>query len=184
MLEGRIEYPAYIVLDIPVPMEKRIQSLRSRFDAERADMPAEVTLTGSCGVGTILPGQEISLIAREMDKVAARFAPFEAEFDHVERFLNTDIYYLAFRDPAPFAALHKALAETEIRFRHTEYPFVPHCTLKLRQHPTEQELLELFFLNAPRDPFRLGRMSLYSLPGPTECILHHRVALSGSQPPA
>ena len=184
MLKGRIEYPAYIVLDIPAPMEEKIQALRSHFDAGRADMPAEVTLTGSCGVGTILPGQEIAFVAREMDRVAARFAPFQAEFDHVERFQNTDIYYLAFRNPAPFAALHRALAETEIRFHPTAYPFVPHCTLKLRQHPTEQELLELFFLNAPKEPFLLGGMSLYSLPDPTECILHHRVALTGSQVPA
>ena len=33
-------------------------------------------------------------------------------------------------------------------------------------------------------PFLLGGMSLYSLPDPTECILHHRVALTGSQVPA
>ena len=142
-MDGVIEYPSYIVLDIPSPMEEKIQALRSRFDTERAQMPAEVTLTGSCGVGTILPGQEISFICEEIDRVAAQYAPFEATFDHVERFQNTDIYYFAFQDPAPFTALHHALANSRIKFRHTDFPFVPHCTLKLRQHPTEQELLEL-----------------------------------------
>ena len=87
MLEGHIEYPAYIVLDIPVPMEKRIQVLRSRFDEERAGMPAEVTLTGSCGVGTILPGQEISFGRSEVFLPETRKVA-HAEAAHVVIFNN------------------------------------------------------------------------------------------------
>ena len=45
----------------------------------------------------------------------------------------------------------------------------------------EQELLELFFLHAPQEPFKISRMSLYSLPELTSCILHHKVPLTGPE---
>ena len=52
-MEEQILFPSYIVLDIPSPMAEEIRRLRSRFDAVRASLPAEITLTGSCGVGLI-----------------------------------------------------------------------------------------------------------------------------------
>ena len=52
-MEELIESPAYIVLDIPSPMAEWIKLVRQRFDEERSRLPAEITLTGSCGTGLI-----------------------------------------------------------------------------------------------------------------------------------
>ena len=174
----RIEYPTYIVADIPSPMAEQIQVFRSRFDAERANMPAEVTLTGSCGVGTVSPGQEVDFVIREIDRIASQFDPFEAAFSHVERFNNTDIYFLTFQNPEPFLRLHQALAASSIVFVPSPFPYMPHCTLKLRKHPSEQELLELFFLDVPQEPFQIDMLSLYSLSDANSCELFHKAPLS------
>ena len=178
MEEERIAGPVYIVLDIPSPMAEWIQSVRKRFDEERSLLPAEITLTGSCGTGLIEQGQSIRKIARLLDAAARKLHPFYAEFGNVQRFENTDIYFLDVKDPAPFQAEHEIVSRCGIRFEPSPYPFRPHCTLKLRKPPeTVQELLELFFLQAPKVPFLLSRLSVYALPAPDSCRLLHRISL-------
>jgi len=174
------DMPAYIVLDIQSATAEWIRSLRARFDPERSAMPAEITVTGSSGLGHLVPGQPLADVASEIDRIAARFAPFPAAFDKVERFPGTEIYYLTLADPAPFLEIHKAFAESSIGFQESPYPFEPHCTLKLRSTPSDTELLELFFLDAPKEPFTLSSLSLYALPDVRTCELLHTVRLSGT----
>jgi len=159
----------YIVLDIPDPMAGRIRLIRAKFDPDRSSLPAEITVTGSSGTGQLVPGQSLEQVAAEIDRIAGLFPPFLAEFGKVERFPDTDIYFLELLDPRPFEAIQKALAESSIRFLPNPYPFQPHCTLKLRSAPSDPELLELLFLDAPKEPFRLSKLSLYALPDPRSC---------------
>ncbi len=143
---GTISLPTYIVLDIPSPMAEKVQELRGRFDAERASLPAEITLTGSCGAGLMSMGQSLDDVLELVDRTASKFNPFKTTFDKVERFSNTDIYFLTFKNPERFLRVHKGFLESGIKFEASPYPFTPHCTLRLRKPPSEQELLELFFL--------------------------------------
>ena len=170
----------YIVLNIRGNMAGKIRNIRARFDPERSAMPAEITVTGSSGLGHLVPGQPFEEVVAEMDRIAGCFAPITASFDKVERFPDTDIYYLTVADPVPFQAIHEAFAGSSIRFQTSPYPFHPHCTLKLRSAPSDQELLELLFLDAPKGPFTLSRLSLYSLPDVCSCELLHTVRLRGS----
>jgi len=169
----------YIVLDIPDPMAGRIRSFRAKFDPDRSTMPAEITVTGSSGTGRLLPGQSLKKVAAEIDRIAGLFPPFTAEFGNVKRFPDTEIYFLELLDPSPFEAIQKAFAESDIRFLPNPYPFHPHCTLKLRSTPSDPELLELFFLDAPKEPFTLSSLSLYALPDTQNCKLLHTAALRG-----
>ena len=174
------DMPAYIVLDIPSVMAGWVRSIRAKFDPERSTMPAEITVTGSSGLGHLVPGQSLDDVASEIDRIAARFAPFSAVFDKVERFPDTEIYYLTLKDPAPFREIHKAFAESAIGFQENPYPFEPHCTLKLRSTPSDSELLELLFLETPKEPFTLSSLSLYALPDVRTCERLHTVDLSGA----
>lgn len=169
----------YIVLNIQGAMAERIRSIRARFDPERSALPAEITVTGSSGLGHLVPGQAMNDVIAEIDRIAGRFSPFTASFDKVERFPDTDIYYLTVSDPAPFRTIHKAFADSAIRFQPSLYPFHPHCTLKLRSTPSDPELLELLFLDAPQEPFRLSSLSLYVLPDSKSCELLHTAPLRG-----
>ena len=103
----------YIVLEIPDPMAGRIRSIRAKFDPDRSSMPAEITLTGSSGTGQLVPGQSLEQVAAEIERVAGLFPPFSAEFGKVERFPDTDIYFLELLDPRPFEAIRKALTESQ-----------------------------------------------------------------------
>lgn len=172
-----IDLPCYIVMDIPSPMAERVQDMRKKFDAERAAMPAEVTLTGSCGVGTITSGQYVDEVIRLMDETAGKYKAFDTAFDKVERFNNTNIYYLTFKNPERFENIHRGFAGSGIKFDPNPYPYKPHCTLKLRKEPTDQELLELFFLNAPEERFIMDTLSLYLLHDLQNCELLHKVEL-------
>ena len=173
--------PTYIVLDVPSPMAEWIQAMRKRFDEERSRLPAEITLTGSNGIGFLSPGQSLEFIANCLRRAAEQIPPFEAEFGNVDRFENTDIYFLNLIDETPFLRAHEIVANCGLRFEPSPYPYQPHCTLKLRKPPKDlQELLELFLLQAPRHPFRLDLLSLYSLPTPDTCDLIYKVELGSS----
>lgn len=177
-MPGNTIDPTYIVLDVPSPMAEWIRAMRRRFDEERSRLPAEITLTGSSGTGFISPGQSFEKISACLKEAAEQIEPFEAEFGNVERFENTDIYFLNLIDDEPFIHAHEVVSNCGIRFESSPYPFHPHCTLKLRKPPKDlQELLELFLLQAPRHPFRLDLMSLYSLPTPNTCDLIYKVEL-------
>ncbi len=179
MPETQIQDPAYIVLEIPSPMADYIRNFRAKFDTARAFMPAEITVTGSSGIGHIEPGQNVSAAAEEMNRIAREFSPFYVAFDKVERFPNTDIYFLSVKDASPFEKLQKAFAESGIRFLPSPFPYRPHCTLKLRCEPSDTELLELFFLEVPQEPFLLSELALYTLPNANSCRLLHKTMLKG-----
>lgn len=170
----------YIVLDIHGAMADWIRGIRARFDPERCTMPAEITVTGSSGLGHLVPGQSLADVASEIDRIAGSFAPITASFSKVERFPDTEIYYLTIPDPAPFLAIHRAFADSSIRFKPNPYPFQPHCTLKLRSMPTDPELLELLFLDTPKESFTLSSLSLYALPDVRSCERLHTAPLRGT----
>ena len=170
----------YIVLDIPEAMAGWIRSIRARFNPERCAMPAEITVTGSSGLGHLVPGQSLADVASEIDRIAGSVVPFSASFSKVERFPDTEIYYLTLKDPEPFRAIHRAFAESSIGFLPNPYPFQPHCTLKLRSKPSDPELLELLFLEPPKESFTLSSLSLYALPDVQSCELLHTARLRGT----
>ena len=138
-MEELIESPAYIVLDIPSPMAEWIKLVRQRFDEERSRLPAEITLTGSCGTGLISKGQPLREISALLDEAVKKIEPFSAEFGDVQRFENTDIYFLDVKNPEPFRNAHRIISESGIRFEPSPYPYRPHCTLKLRKPPKSVE---------------------------------------------
>lgn len=175
-----IEHPAYIVLNLPSPMAEVIRDLRAKYDFARSAMPAEITITGSCGTGLVEPGQEVARIAEEMDAVARDLVPFTVNFTKVGRFPGTNIYFLELNDDNPFEQVRQRLERSRIRFLPSPYPFHAHCTLKLRCEPSDPELLEMFFMDVPKTPFTLSMMSLYSLPDPAECELLHATTFSGN----
>ena len=118
-----------------------------------------------------------------MDRIAHEYAPFESEFSKVERYSNTDIYFLTVRENRPFEVLNKAFAWSKIKFEPNSFPYKPHCTLKLRSAPSEQELFELLFLEPPPERFVLSALSLYALDDANSCELLHRVELTGVHDP-
>ena len=178
-----IDQPVYIVLDIPSPMAEKIRELRKKFDPERSMLPAEITLTGSCGTGLISQGESLKNITCHLEKAAKKLRPFQVSFDGVDRFPGTDIYFLTLKDSPELLRTQKIISECGIRFDPTPYPYHPHCTLSLRKPPEdEQKLFDLLFLDIPSEPFTLDMISVYELHEKNSCDLLYKLPLSDSAP--
>ena len=170
---------SFIVLDLPSPVAETIRKLRGEYDPKRVLVPAEITLAGSCGLGSLLPGQETAFVAEEIRRIAESFPPFKAAFKQLETFPGSKITFLSLADEKPFLELHKAFASSRIRFRESPYPYRPHCTLILREENTEKDFMEKLSAEIPREEFVLEMISLYTLSSPNECELLAKVPLSG-----
>ena len=170
---------AFIVLDLPSPVAEKIKKLRGEYDPKRVLVPAEITVTGSSGLGAVLPGQNIDFLTEEIRKIAEKNPPFTAKFRKVETFPGTNIYILALEDESPFIKLHEDFASSPIRFKESPFPYKPHCTLILREANGEADFLEKLSAKIPEEEFTMDMLSFYTLPSPNECELLSKTILSG-----
>lgn len=173
------EKPAFIVADIPSPMAEKIRNIRGVYDPKRVLLPVEITLTGSSGIGSIAPGEDVESVLETMQKVAAGFSPFTAKFHKLERFPSTAIYFFSLENETPFRRLHEALRDSGIKFLSNPFPFRPHCTVSLRVETEETELLDLIFQDVPREEFSIECLSCYTLPEISRCELLGKAPLGG-----
>ena len=174
-----IDCPAYIVLDVPSPTAEKIQSYRKEFDPERAGLPVEITLTGSCGTGLISKGQTLRAISEKLDQAAKQLHPFSIYFDSVDRFPDTDIYFLTLKESPELLHAQKVISECGIRFEQTPFPYHPHCTIALRKEiRDDRKLLNLFFLDVPQEPVLLENLSVYAMNDANSCEILYKIALS------
>ena len=155
--------PSYIVLNIPSPVADQLRDIRSFFDPPRAHMAIEISLCGSNGCGTIVPGQDPDMVFNELDAIALITEPFSAKFGQVKHFPDTGIFYYTLQDIEPFEKLHNTIIKSKIKFNATNFSYEPHCTLKLAKHAeyTEEQILE--HLQPPNQDFIIDTMSVYSL---------------------
>ena len=156
--------PTYIVLDIPSPVAEKVQLIRSWFDAERAELPVEITLAGSSGLGRIAENENNEKVFRILTDMASRIEPFKSSFERVERFPGTEIFYFSVSAPEKFIEIHRRIASSGIKFNPTAYPvYKPHCTLKLFSESAEQEIRDLLNTAPLNSDFLLNTMSVYEL---------------------
>ncbi|GBF07488.1 hypothetical protein DAERI_150006 [Deinococcus aerius] len=154
--------PMFIVLEIDEPVRTQVIQLRkSCKDAFRASLPAEITLTGSSGVGPLTLEQSIEDIATALDKVAADTPRFQAQFGPMLRFPETDLFVLTLRDETPFHALHDQLTRSGLQFKPSAFPFKPHCTVS-GNPVTAEEAARRLQLTLPA-AFTLSMLALYGL---------------------
>lgn len=168
---------SFIVLDLPSPVAECVKKLRGEYDPKRVMVPAEITITGSCGLGMVQFGQSMEKITKEITAIAEKFPPFQARFDQVDTFPGSNIYFLTLADESPFFALHRAFAGSGISFQESPYPYRPHCTLILREENQEPDFMERLSRKIPREPFTMEMLSLYTLPSPNECELLFKTPL-------
>lgn len=121
-----------IVMEIRGRVRQQVQWLREEFDPVLADnIPVEITVAGSSGIGPILPGQDGAVILNELSCIAHRMKPFEARLGQVTRFPGTDIFVFEVLPREPFETFYQWLLDTSIQFDSSPHPFFPHCSLHI-----------------------------------------------------
>lgn len=154
--------PTYIVLDVPPPVSDYVKALRRRFDPERADVPVEITITGSSGLGTVVQDQNPITVFRTVSEIASKFTPFQTYFLRVKKFRGTGITYFELENPLNFIQIHNAFASSPIKFNINQFPFTPHCTIRLKRGIRIKEIREAILTAPPEYEFFLSSMSVYT----------------------
>lgn len=166
----------YIVLDLPADVAQQVLSIRKHFDFFFETIPAEITLTGSSGVGPVSQGQDVQVFVETLERVAANTAPIETHFKGVRTFPNSGVYFLEPSDQTPFRALHRQLADSRLSFRPCQFPYFAHCTIKNDHKRTVQQPESILSLDWPKVDFTLLDLRVYSLKG-VDCKLLYETKL-------
>ncbi len=158
-----ISNPSYVVLEIPKPISTAITHIREKYEPKIAHFPVEITVAGSSGVGPISCGQELDFVISELEKCLVSFTSFKTSFLTIERFPETDIFYLVPDDKSPFQKFHDSITSTNISFKTNPHPYDPHCSLRgftpLPQG-LEDEINNIVF---PKEQFKISKIAIYEV---------------------
>lgn len=168
----------YIVLDVP-PSEwtEQILSIRRRFDAWRAALPVEVTITGSAGVGTFDERQSQESAFRVIDTLASEVASIGTKFLSINRFPNSGVFYFEPADSQPFINLQNRIAATGLKFKPSSLSYIPHCTIANLNNLSDEAVNEIYSIPSS-EKVMLEVLSFYAI-NQSGCHLLHQAKLCG-----
>ena len=152
--------PTYICLDLPEPQASQVMALRRQYCQRLKDFPAEITITGSSGVGAIRPQLHWDRVEPLLEQFVRASPPVRASLGGMVRFPDTDIFCLSMSDPMPFMLLHESLKHSGIAFEDSQFPFFPHCTIRMAGPLTDADISALFSITVPGE-FVIEELSLY-----------------------
>ena len=171
-----IKHPAYITVDIPEPINSTVKKLRRRYGNVHEQIPVEITIAGSSGVGPIPIGTSLELICSEVDKISQELHSFEMSFGRMTKFPNTTLSYLEPSDRSLFDQWHELFTSSEIPFSENTFPYNPHCTI--RRFTTTEDYEAAERNPFPDEVFRVNTLSVYDLSvDALGCDLLHRLEL-------
>lgn len=167
-----------VVMELPDPVKQAVQKLRERFDPFLADnIPVEITIAGSSGMGTIAPGQNGAFILDELQKVASKMKAFRACLGKVICFPGTPIHVFEVLPLEPFNQLYRLLTASPIIFTQSSHPFFPHCSLHIWGEVGAFQRKEMMRQTVPGD-FWLDSFALYQLVQGKTAVLVKRFNLT------
>ena len=158
-----IEHSSYIVAEIPDPVRSQIQALRDSLDTPTCKLPVEITLAGSSGVGPIPAGTDLSLIEYHLEQILPDVSPFCTRFSDICAFPDTSIFYLEPWARSPFDQIHERLRVSGIPFSRNQWPYNPHCTLRMGAPLDAEDASELLARPFPKEDFQIDTVSVYQL---------------------
>ena len=158
----QITKPAFIVAELPPDIAAWVRETRLAFEPAISHLPAEITLTGSSGLGPIAIGQRVDSVRHMLEVAVVGRIPFEARFTGIGNFPGTDIFFAA-PEPGPFIELHTAIVNSGIAFERSSFPYCPHCSLKgfTPLRPGQREALNS--LSVPASRFTIRTVSVYEM---------------------
>ncbi|MDA3797947.1 MAG: 2'-5' RNA ligase family protein [Kiritimatiellae bacterium] len=145
---------SHIVVQIPAPVGIQIAEIRKALGYKN-NLPIDLTLTGSSGVGPIPVGTDLALIKDQIDQIANQFTPFEVIFNECKIFSNTSIAYLSPSDRTIFDRIHESLKQSSIPFLPSEFEYTPHCTV------TTNLQISIEKITIPNEKFIIDSISLF-----------------------
>ena len=138
----KITKPTYLIAELSGEVAELVRSMRTRFNPSNVNWPADITVAGSSGVGTLKLGQSLDEVVEKIIPVMTELSFTRVKFTGIERFPETGIYYLM-PERLNFDLMHEAIVASGLEFDESPWPYNPHCTLRW-QDGTSPEIEELF----------------------------------------
>ena len=133
----KLDRPTYLIAELQGDAVSLVKSMRKQFNPETVAWPVDITIAGSSGLGTIKEGQAISEVIGCLGLVINKHHFTTVNFESINRFPKTGIYYLA-PQRERFDALHRAVADSGVLFNENQWVYNPHCTLRAGSAPMEE----------------------------------------------
>ncbi len=152
----------YIVLNLNEPLSNEIINIRKRFDSVRASLPAEITISGSSGVGVVSASQNSEEFLDQLKSISRTIQPFYFSFGEVIRFPNTNIFVFSISERDIFNEIHNKIVSSTIKFEESRFPFFPHCTISSKSDITESEVDKILNLKIP-GKHKIDSLSVYQM---------------------
>ncbi len=94
------ELDTYIVLDMP-PAQwiRQVTALRNRYDPGRTNMPVEITIIGSSGVGALENDQDANNTFKIIDELASRTGSDHFPLCEDNKVSRANLFYYEPADP-------------------------------------------------------------------------------------
>ena len=116
-----ITHPTYLIAELTGDVVPLVKSMRERFNPDNVYWPADITIAGSSGIGTLKHGQNIDEVVDRLSPIVQKYGFEELEFLSIERFPDTGIYYLV-PEREKFDLMHQAVLRSELEFNKSEWP--------------------------------------------------------------
>jgi hypothetical protein len=168
----------YIVLDLSSPVDEKVLKMRKELSFFFSSIPAEITITGSSGVGPISQGQDVNQFTSILEEISNKTEPIQTRFYQISYFQNHGVYFLEPIDQDPFKSLHNQFLESGLRFMDSPFPYFAHCTIKIDHQNEIKDPENVLSMDYPKEIFNLKTLSVYSLSG-IDCKLQYRTELKG-----
>jgi len=137
-----INKPTYLIAELKGEVVELVRSMRQRFNPDNVLWPADITIAGSSGVGTLKSSQSLDRIIEVVTPIIARLQFKVVKFTGIEKFPDTGIYYLK-PDRNQFDEMHEAVVSSGLEFEESPWPYNPHCTLCWKNESTPE--IDAFF---------------------------------------
>jgi len=137
-----ITKPTYLIAELGGDVVELVRTLRMRFNPNNVQWPADITIAGSSGVGTLKFNQSLESVIQKLNPIISEFKFTQVNFIGVERFPNTGIYFLN-PERSRFDVMHHAVVSSGLQFNENQWPYNPHCTLHWK-NKTSADIDKLF----------------------------------------
>ena len=126
------------------PLADRLLEIQSRFDPRMAaELPPHITITGSSGMGPIVPETTDDALRAALEPVAQSFAPFRVKLEPPMRFMQSTVVVMTIDPNGPIRALHERIKLSGLSYEQPRFTFTPHLTLSFYPELSPERLREL-----------------------------------------
>jgi 2'-5' RNA ligase len=113
----------------------------------------------------------LSLIERHLIATLKDVSPFCSRFSAIRSFPKTGVFYLEPSSRSPFDHLHQKLLLSGISFSESQWPFNPHCTVRVGDSVSGDAAVEIASRPLPLGESTIDTVSVYHLDASFNCKL-------------